>query len=149
MCVSEEESEIAVVLEDGLKSGQISIPGSDSAAKFLFSDIHSFTQYLQNFGTKIADRIKRCFPPIYNPAEEPISDKLREVNQYVMEHAGYALFDAQLGAAEALRRQLEKASWPCLWRNAEAARPRSAAPLYMPISTAIPNGGQITRRSTS
>ena len=108
MCVSEEESEIAVVLEDGLKSGQISIPGSDSAAKFLFSDIHSFTQYLQNFGTKIADRIKRCFPPIYNPAEEPISDKLREVNQYVMEHAGYALFDAQLGAAEALRRQLEK-----------------------------------------
>lgn len=108
MCVSEEESEIAVVLEDGLKSGQISIPGSDSAAKFLFSDIHSFTQYLQNFGTKIADRIKRCFPPIYNPAEEPISDKLREVNQYVMEHAGFALFDAQLGAAEALRRQLEK-----------------------------------------
>ena len=56
MCVSEEESEIAVVLEDGLKSGQISIPGSDSAAKFLFSDIHSFTQYLQNFGTKIAQQ---------------------------------------------------------------------------------------------
>lgn len=56
---------------------------------------------------KIADRIKTCFPPKYNPAEEPISDKLKEVNQFIIKNAGYSLFDAQLGAAEALRRQLE------------------------------------------
>ena len=108
MSVSEDESEIAAVLEDGLKNGKITIPGTDPQAKQVFSDIRTFTQYLRAFGTKIADRIKRCFPPVYNPAEQPVSDKLREVNQYVIDHAGYSLFDAQLGAAEALRRQLEQ-----------------------------------------
>lgn len=108
MSVSQEESEIAAVLEDGLKSGRIAIPAADPGAGQIFSDIRFFTQYLQKFGTKIADRIKKCFPPVYNPAEEPISDKLYEVNQFVIDHAGYSLFDAQLGAAEALRRQLEQ-----------------------------------------
>lgn len=108
MSVSEDESEIAAVLEDGLKNGKIVIPGADPMVKHIFSDIYSFTQYLKQFGTKIADRIKQCFPPVYNPAEEPISDKLREVNRNVIKHTGYSLFDAQLGAAEALRRQLEK-----------------------------------------
>ena len=108
MSVSEDESEIAAVLEDGLKNGKIAIPGTDPQTKQLFSDIRTFTQYLRTFGEKIADRIKRCFPPVYNPAKQPVSNKLREVNQYVIDHAGYSLFDAQLGAAEALRRQLEQ-----------------------------------------
>lgn len=107
MNVSEEESEVVSVLEDGLKSGVIAIPGVSVQKNEIFSNIRSFTQYLQSFGTKIADRIKKCFPPVFNPAEQPISDRLREVNQYVIDHAGYSLFDAQLGAAEALRRQLE------------------------------------------
>ena len=108
MSVSEDESEIAAVLEDGLKNGQIAIPGADLQAKQVFSQIGTFTQYLHSFGTKIADRIKGCFPPVYNPSEESISEQLLEVNRYVMEKAGYSLFDAQLGAAEALKRQLEK-----------------------------------------
>ncbi len=108
MSVSEDEKEIAAVLEDGLKQGRISIPGADPQTRQIFSNIRSFTQYLHCFGAKIADRIKHCFPPRYNPAEEPISEKLRKVNQYVMDNAGYSLFDAQLGAAEALRRQLEQ-----------------------------------------
>ncbi len=108
MNVSEDESEIAAVLEDGLKSGQIAIPGGDPQAEQIFSDINSFTRYLHKFGTQIADRIKGCFPPIYNPSEEAVSEQLLEVNRYVMEKAKYSLFDAQLGAAEALKRQLEK-----------------------------------------
>lgn len=108
MSVSEDEKEIAAVLEDGLKQGCIAIPGADPQTELIFSNIRSFTQYLHSFGAKIADRIKHCFPPRYNPAEEPISEKLRKVNQYVIDNAGYSLFDAQLGAAEALRRQLEQ-----------------------------------------
>lgn len=108
MSVSEDESEIAAVLEDGLKSGKIAIPGADLQAKQVFPQIYTFTQYLHSFGTKIADRIKGCFPPVYNPSEESVSEQLLEVNRYVMENAGYSLFDAQLGAAEALKRQLEK-----------------------------------------
>ena len=108
MNVSSEENEIAAVLEDGLKSGRIAIPGADPDTEDVFSDIRSFTQYLKQFSGKIAYRIKKCFPPVYHPGEQPVSDKLREVNQYVANHTGYSLFDAQLGAAEALRQQLER-----------------------------------------
>ena len=108
MNVSDKETEIVEVLEEGLKKKKISIPGGKADDKNIFLKIKTFTQYLHDFGTMIADRIKKCFPPRYNPAEEPVSPELQEVNQYVIDHAGYSLFDAQLGAAEALKRQLEK-----------------------------------------
>lgn len=107
MKVSADEKEIAEVLEDGLKNGQIAIPGFHGNTENAFSEIRSFTEYLNQFGTRIADRIKTCFPPLFNPAEEPLSDSLIKVNRFIEEHAGYSLFDAQLGAAEALKRRLE------------------------------------------
>ena len=107
MSVSKEESEIAQVLEDGLKDGCIAIPGSSPGQEDVFRHIPSFTAYLREFGDKIAGRIKDCFPPRFNPAEEAVSPPVQEVNRYVLAHAGYSLFDAQLGAAEALKRQLE------------------------------------------
>ncbi len=107
MRVSEDESEIAQVLEDGLKDGCIAIPGSSPGQEDVFRHIPSFTAYLREFGDKIAGRIKDCFPPRFNPAEEAVSPPVQEVNRYVLAHAGYSLFDAQLGAAEALKRQLE------------------------------------------
>lgn len=107
MSVSEDESEIAQVLEDGLKDGCIAIPGSSPGQEDVFRHIPSFTAYLREFGDKIAGRIKDCFPPRFNPAEEAVSPPVQEVNRYVLAHAGYSLFDAQLGAAETLKRQLE------------------------------------------
>lgn len=107
MEISEDEKEVAAVLEDGLKTGKISIPGTHNGNNAVFENIVTFTQYLQEFGTMIADRIKRCFPPRFNPAEETVSPEISEVNDCVRAHAGYSLFDAQLGAAEALKRQLE------------------------------------------
>ena len=107
MSVSKDESEIVQVLEDGLKDGCIVIPGSSPGQEDVFRHIPSFTAYLREFGDKIAGRIKDCFPPRFNPAEEAVSPPVQEVNRYVLAHAGYSLFDAQLGAAEALKRQLE------------------------------------------
>ena len=37
-----------------------------------------------------------------------MSEPLHRVNDYVQQHTGYSLFDAQLCAAEALKRQLEQ-----------------------------------------
>lgn len=107
MNITEEETEVAQVLEDGLKSGQITIPGEQKGNLAVFQNIGTFTQYLQEFGTLIADRIKKCFPPRFNPAEETVSPEITEVNDCVRQHTGYSLFDAQLGAAEALKRQLD------------------------------------------
>ena len=107
MNITEDEAEVAQVLEDGLKSGRISIPGDQKGSLAVFQNISTFTQYLQEFGSLVADRIKKCFPPRFNPAEEAVSPEIMEVNDCVRQHAGYSLFDAQLGAAEALKRQLE------------------------------------------
>ena len=107
MKISEDESEVAKVLEDGLKSGAITIPGTQSGNLAVFKNIKTFTQYLGEFGSMVAERIKNCFPPRFNPAEEPVAPEITEVNDCVRSNAGYSLFDAQLGAAEALKRQLE------------------------------------------
>lgn len=107
MKISEDEKEVAEVLEDGLKTGKISIPGTQKGNLSIFKNIDTFTQYLHEFGAMIADRIKKCFPPRFNPAEETVAPEITEVNDCVRAHAGYSLFDAQLGAAEALKRQLE------------------------------------------
>lgn len=107
MKISEDEKEAAEVLEDGLKSGAITIPGTKSGNLAVFKNIKTFTQYLDEFGSVVAERIKNCFPPRFNPAEEPVAPEITEVNDCVRSNAGYSLFDAQLGAAEALKRQLE------------------------------------------
>lgn len=107
MKISEDESEVTKVLEDGLKSGAITIPGTKSGNLAVFNNIKTFTQYLDEFGSVVAERIKNCFPPRFNPAEEPVAPEITEVNDCVRSNAGYSLFDAQLGAAEALKRQLE------------------------------------------
>lgn len=107
MTVSDKETELVQVLEDGLNTRQIAIPGTSEKTRYDVGQLKTFTEYLQKFGTTIADRIKECFPPRYNPAEESVCPELQEVNQFVIDHAGYSLFDAQLGAAEGLKRQLE------------------------------------------
>ena len=107
MKISEDEKEAAEVLEDGLRSGKIAIPGNQKGNTAVFENISTFTQYLGEFGAMVAERIKKCFSPRFNPAEEPVAPEINEVNGCVKQHAGYSLFDAQLGAAEALKRQLE------------------------------------------
>lgn len=107
MNVSEDEKEVVKVLENGLRSGKISIPGNQKGNLDVFKNIGTFTQYLHEFGKVVAERIKKCFPPRFDPAKESIASELTEINDCVHQHAGYSLFDAQLGAAEALKRQLE------------------------------------------
>ncbi len=107
MSVSSDEMEIAQILEDGLKNGDISIPKARNHNP-VWEQITSFTKYLKIFGDQIVNRIKESFPPVYNPEEEPVCKELEEVNQFIIDHAGYSLFDAQLRAAEALKRCMEK-----------------------------------------
>ena len=57
----------------------------------------------------IAARIRGQFEPLYDPAAEPLSEAVLELNRYVEQTAGYPLYGAQLAAAEALRRRLQQA----------------------------------------
>ncbi len=108
LTVSNDEHELAEILNEGLKNGIIQIPGGCSGMNGTLQNMATFTEYLKEFGVQIADKIKRRFRPIYDPAEEQVCQEVLEVNSHVISNAGYSLFDAQLGTAEALKRQLDR-----------------------------------------
>jgi hypothetical protein len=63
--LSEDEKNIIAVVQDGLKSGAIAIPG---AKEMPFPEVHSVSQYLNTFGVMIAQRIQSQFQPLFDPA---------------------------------------------------------------------------------
>lgn len=103
----QDDSNIISVVEDGLKSGAISIPGTVSNPDG-FDGVENVTSYLNTFGVTVAERIRGQFQPLFDPASEPLSPEILAVNDYIREHAGYSLYDAQLAVAEAVKRQLQK-----------------------------------------
>jgi hypothetical protein len=107
LTVSEDENEVVKILGDGLKKGEIKFPG-EFKGNDIFRDFKGFSDYLKNFGSLIAERIKDSFSPLFDPENEQICDKLKQVNAYVKKNAGYELFDAQLAAAEGVKRGLDK-----------------------------------------
>lgn len=94
------------ILEDGLKCGALSIPGAHLGQTDGFEEIHTLSQYLDAFGTTVAERIRSQFHPLFDPATEPLSEEILAINSYIREKSGYSLFDAQLAVAEAVKRQL-------------------------------------------
>ena len=53
-----------------------------------------------------AERIKKLFVPLFDPATEPLSEEVLDINEYIRAHAGYSLYDAQLAVAESIKRKL-------------------------------------------
>ena len=100
----QDDSNIISVVEDGLKSGAISIPGTVREPDG-FDGVENVTGYLNTFGVTVAERIRKQFQPLFDPASEPLSPEILAVNDYIREHAGYSLYDAQLAVAEAVKRQ--------------------------------------------
>ena len=103
----EKDKNIVAVLEDGLKSGAIAIPGAAPGLSPL-SELKSVTDYLNTFGVTVAERIKKLFVPLFDPTKDHLSPEVLAINQYVHDHAGYSLYDAQLAVAESVKRQLQR-----------------------------------------
>lgn len=101
------DKNILAVLDDGLKQGEIAIPGASSGLTPL-DELDTVTQYLNTFGVTVAQRIKELFVPLYDPGTDPISPEVLEIDDYIHQHAGYHLYDAQLAVAEAIKRRLTR-----------------------------------------
>lgn len=101
------DANIVSIVEDGLRSGQISIPGQVKNPHE-FDDVESVTGYLNTFGVTVAERIRNQFQPLFDPAAEPLSPEVLRINDYIRDKAGYSLYDAQLAVTEAVKRQLKK-----------------------------------------
>ena len=105
--VRNDEKELEDIVNNGLKTGRISIPGAVS--KSGFENIETVSQYLNRYGITVANRIRNAFHPLFDPAAEQICDRLKRINGYLKKNAGYTLYPAQLAVAEALKRRLDKA----------------------------------------
>ena len=103
----QDDSNIISVVEDGLATGAIAIPGTVKDPDG-FDGVENVTGYLNTFGVTVAERIRKQFEPLFDPASEPLSPEILAVNDYIRQHAGYSLYDAQLAVAEAVKRQLQK-----------------------------------------
>lgn len=105
--VQNDEKEMETIVNEGLKTGRITIPNAQPGAGF--ENIETVSQYLNKYGITIANRIRESFNPLFDPVQEPICDKLQEINSYLKKNAGYSLYAAQLATAESLKRQLDRA----------------------------------------
>lgn len=103
-----EDKNVVEVLEEGLKAGLIQIPGAVPGVPDGFDEVSNVTGYLNTFGVTVADRIRNQFMPLFDPASEPLSDEVLSINDFITQHAGYSLYDAQLAVAEAVKRQLDR-----------------------------------------
>ena len=105
LTLTENEKNIIKVVNEGLRSGTISIPNSTGKE---FPEVRSVTQYLNTFGVLIAERIKNQFQPLFDPATEALSTEILAVNENIQKNTGYSLYDAQLAVCEAHKRCLEQ-----------------------------------------
>ena len=103
-----QDQNVVEVLEQGLKSGAIRIPGAVPGTPDGFEHVENVTGYLNTFGVTVADRIRSQFMPLFEPASEPLSDEVLSINDCIMSRVGYSLYDAQLAVAEAVKRQLTR-----------------------------------------
>ena len=103
-----EDANVVEILEDGLKSGKIAIPGAVPGQPDGFDGVENVTGYLNTFGATVAQRIRDQFQPLFDPASEPLSEEVLAINDCIQDKAGYSLYDAQLAVAEATKRQLER-----------------------------------------
>ena len=102
-----DDANIVKVLEDGLKTGAIHIPGTVQNPNG-FDSVHSVTSYLSAFGVIVAERIREQFQPLFDPAVEQLSPEILRINDYIRAHAGYSLYPAQLAVAESVKRKLSE-----------------------------------------
>lgn len=102
-----DDANIVKVLEDGLKSGAIRIPGAVQNPNG-FESVHSVTSYLSAFGVTVAERIREQFQPLFDPAAEQLSPEILRINDHIRARAGYSLYPAQLAVAESVKRKLSE-----------------------------------------
>jgi hypothetical protein len=117
LTVKDDEKDVVKILGDGLKSNEIAIPGKFKG-KDIFAKFTGFTDYLKHFGTQIAERIKESFSPLFDPENEQICDRLKEVNSYVKQNVGAVpaffiatqtkLKSAQVGLIENAQKKIAK-----------------------------------------
>lgn len=107
LMLDEDEKVLAKIVEEGLSTGGIVIPGAVAQHKGSFREIDGVMDYLEAFGVLIAEKIKSSFKPLYDPSEEAVSGKILEADNYLFANKRIRLYPAQKAVAEGTKRKLD------------------------------------------
>ena len=107
LILTEGDKNLIAIVEHGLQSKLISIPGSNPGSEMpRLAEIGSLSKYLNTFGKSLADQIKESYHPLFDPETEMISPQLKRVNEFIHDKTGYYLYPAQLSAAQGAQKAL-------------------------------------------
>ena len=108
LMLARDDKNLVDVVNDGLKSGALHIPGAASGQADVFENVSTISQYLNTFGAQIAEKIKSRFEPLYDPTMEPPSTEVQRIDANIYRHTGYHLYDAQMAVAESVKRRIDQ-----------------------------------------
>lgn len=106
-CMIRDDEEIGKIVEEGIKAGHIKIPGSEAKHKGAFENINGVTEYLKNFATQIAEKIKVSFKPLFDPATDTVSPYIEEIEKK-LKQKGITLYAGQKAVIESINRKMKE-----------------------------------------
>jgi len=136
---SGDDANIIEIIEQGVKTGQLVIPGAENSNTANgFDTVKTVTDYLSVYGPQVAERIQNLFVPLFDPSVDRISPEVTEINETIREKAGYSLYDAQLAVAEAVKRQLQRGKFSLIIAECGAGKTKMG---ITAIAAAMPGQG--------
>lgn len=108
LVLTRDDKNLIGIVNDGLKSGTLYIPGVASSRADVFENVSTISQYLNTFGAQIAEKIKSRFAPLYDPTAQPPSTEVQRIDANIYRHTGYHLYDAQIAVAESVKRRIDQ-----------------------------------------
>lgn len=95
------------IVTRGLKDNHISIDGTSDSVRSKVEDINTIDEYIDNFGQILCDKVTNNFNPLFNPANEELSQEIKDRTSIAAAHSNIFSYTAQENAEEAITRSME------------------------------------------
>lgn len=95
------------IVTRGLKDNHISIDGTSDNVRSKVEDINTIDEYIDNFGQILCDKVTNNFNPLFNPANEELSQEIKDRTSIAAAHSNIFSYTAQENAEEAITRSME------------------------------------------
>ena len=95
------------IVTQGLKDNHISIDGTSDSVRSKVEDINTIDEYIDNFGQILCDKVTNNFNPLFNPANEELSQEIKDRTAIAAAHSNIFSYTAQENAEEAITRSME------------------------------------------
>lgn len=101
--------EIKNVISKGLRSFDISIPGSNHVTSINLSNVTTLDDYLNTFSTELSNKVQQSFQPLFNPATDTFDKELQKCDDLTQYRRNITLLHDQKSVVNAVCKRLDKA----------------------------------------